>query len=295
MAKIFSLYLLLICSVCASYAQKPIKSTDTIILVGKISIDQSANYEYKLRFTIDAKSNIINGLSLTDYGGPNETKAKIIGTYNPKKESFTFHETEVLKSKVKLDPENFCFIHATIETKKLKLLQTYKGDFIGKKSDGKTLCGKGNIQLLNPAKVKVLMQKIEQKNKELETAKALAKETKAIKENLIIVTDSTPILNVKGAAITLSVWDKGQVDGDIISLYCNQELLLDKYILTEARKIIKVPLIKNSDNIIKLVAHNEGKVPPNTAMVKIETDTEMYPIEVRASVEEAKTIILKTK
>ena len=72
-------------------------------------------------------------------------------------------------------------------------------------------------------------------------------------------------------SITLRVGDFNQVDGDIISLFLNDELLLSEHSLTNEYVTLRVEL-KQKKNILKVMAHNLGEIPPNTAEIQIERD-----------------------
>jgi hypothetical protein len=287
-------FLLASCSI--SNAQVGRFSKDTIILVGKMKIAANEKYDYKIKFSINPTTYEIVGLSLSDYNGPNETKAKIIGKYNPKKDEIEFHETEVVKSKATIKSSEFCYINATLKFKKNKLLQVYSGKFVGRKLNSKIECGTGEIDLMDVAKSKLLLEKIIKKNAEVEAAKAAAKEEKEIKKKLIVYAEGdAPALFITGNSVKLTVWDKGQIDGDKISILVNEKTVLSNYVLDSTRKILDIPLSKAGEDVVTIVAHNEGTVPPNTAMIKIESATEMYPIEVRADVNESKKIFLKKR
>lgn len=72
-------------------------------------------------------------------------------------------------------------------------------------------------------------------------------------------------------SITLRVGDFNQVDGDIISLFLNDELILSEHSLTNEYVTLRVKL-KQKKNILKVMAHNLGEIPPNTAEIQIERD-----------------------
>ncbi|UXP32275.1 hypothetical protein N6H18_18210 [Reichenbachiella agarivorans] len=72
--------------------------------------------------------------------------------------------------------------------------------------------------------------------------------------------------------VTISLWDHGQIDGDIVSFYVNgkevvSNLTLDgpsnKYTFTRT-------LEYNGFNYVRLKAHNLGDISPNTATVSID-------------------------
>ena len=77
--------------------------------------------------------------------------------------------------------------------------------------------------------------------------------------------------------LTLKVWDNRTFDGDTISLFINDECILDHYLLTKEKKIIKISLNPTSANYLTLYAHNLGRIPPNTAaMIIVENGKEKY-------------------
>jgi hypothetical protein len=92
------------------------------------------------------------------------------------------------------------------------------------------------------------------------------------KETLRIVTKDS---------LVLKIWDSNRVDGDIVSLDLNGQLILESYKLTSIPKLIKIPLNKG-ENIVTMFAQNLGDIPPNTAALLIERE------------EGFKTIILKS-
>ena len=79
------------------------------------------------------------------------------------------------------------------------------------------------------------------------------------------------VANIRAVSDTISirVWDDEEEDGDIISLYFNDKLILDKYSLVKKSKEIILKLEPNSINSLILYAHNVGSNPPNTAALMI--------------------------
>ncbi len=76
--------------------------------------------------------------------------------------------------------------------------------------------------------------------------------------------DTITTLHARNALITLELWDDAEVDGDTISILLNERPMLVEYGLTHKHKKVRVTLQRGSNRIL-LVAHNEGRVPPNTA------------------------------
>lgn len=85
--------------------------------------------------------------------------------------------------------------------------------------------------------------------------------------NRKLITKET--LHVPKDSIWIQVSDSNREDGDIISLEFNGELLIKEYTLTTQKKGFRVRL-QPGVNILTLIAHNLGEIPPNTAALEIE-------------------------
>jgi len=72
--------------------------------------------------------------------------------------------------------------------------------------------------------------------------------------------------------INVSVWDAGLVDGDQISLYLNNKLVLENYTLAKVKKQIQLHLVAGA-NYLVMHAVNLGAVPPNTAAIEVDDNS----------------------
>jgi hypothetical protein len=81
--------------------------------------------------------------------------------------------------------------------------------------------------------------------------------------------------------ITMAVYDNGEVDGDTVSVFFNNTIILDRYRISEKAKVLYLPVSRNSQNAIELFANNLGTIPPNTALIIITAGVKRY--ELRAS------------
>ena len=73
---------------------------------------------------------------------------------------------------------------------------------------------------------------------------------------------------VSDQLVDLAIWDHDRADGDVVSLVHNGQVILSEYTLTTAPKWLKLKL-QPGKNVITLIAHNLGTVPPNTATVEV--------------------------
>lgn len=68
--------------------------------------------------------------------------------------------------------------------------------------------------------------------------------------------------------VTIFVFDNSTIDGDTMSLYFNDEWILDHYGVTKARKPVQLSFRENQNNYLVMFANNLGKKPPNTAVIQ---------------------------
>lgn len=93
--------------------------------------------------------------------------------------------------------------------------------------------------------------------------------------------------------LTITVWDNKIMDGDIISLYINDSLVLGEYSLDTIPKEIPVWVEKGKTTYLTLHAHNLGTVPPNTADIIVSDGKKEYQIELRSDFQGSSVAELK--
>jgi hypothetical protein len=103
-------------------------------------------------------------------------------------------------------------------------------------------------------------------------------------------------IEVESDSLRVSLYDNGEIDGDIISLFYNQQLILNSQKLTH--KSIRINLVLDSlktVNEISMFAENLGLIPPNTALMVIEDGKKRFEIRLSSSLEKNGTIRIKRK
>ena len=267
-------------------------AADTLYFSGNIKVSKNISYKYYLRFTMD-NENKLTGYSLTDPGGLNETKTRIFGVYDSVNKVIQFEEKDVLRSKVDLKKNDLCFVKASLVLKKSKLIETLSGKFTGHAADRITKCASGEIRLINTDRVKIILKNLNEPDESQKDSIANDK----IKGNTVVkISDEKgKVFEITGYKIKLSIWDNGQVDGDRISILLNGKYILEDYSTTAVRKIMELTLSDKEVDTIKIVALNEGTLPPNTAAIIIESPFEQYPIMTQAKLNEVRTIYLRKK
>ena len=77
---------------------------------------------------------------------------------------------------------------------------------------------------------------------------------------------------INNTNVNISIWDHGQIDGDIVSIYVNGKLVVDEEVLDgpDFPITFSTDLEYSGYNYVLLYAHNEGFIPPNTCTLSIE-------------------------
>ena len=86
-------------------------------------------------------------------------------------------------------------------------------------------------------------------------------------------------ITVNSRKITISFWDHGKEDGDIIDILLNGKVLRGGIVLKNAHQSINVNL-QSGKNVFGVRAVNEGSISPNTATVKFSNVTQGKDVQV---------------
>lgn len=102
-------------------------------------------------------------------------------------------------------------------------------------------------------------------------------------------------LEFQNTTIEIRVWDDKILDGDIVSLYLNDSLILKEYEIVKELKKIKIQVPKGSVCYLTLYAHNLGTIPPNTANISISDGITEKKIELKSDLYKSASVELKVK
>jgi dipeptidyl-peptidase-4 len=96
--------------------------------------------------------------------------------------------------------------------------------------------------------------------------------------------------------ITLNIFDNGTVDGDSISVYYNNKLLVANRGLNEKAIVVQLVLDeKAAQHEIILFAHNLGSIPPNTALIVVNAGEQRFELSSSASLTENAVLVFEYK
>lgn len=117
-------------------------------------------------------------------------------------------------------------------------------------------------------------------------------ESEFIKREKIV----THVLEVESDTLNIEVFDNGEIDGDIISVFFNKQLILSNQKLTHKSIRITLPLdFTKPFNEVSMFAENLGLIPPNTALMIIRDGKNKYEVKVTSNLEKTATIRIDRK
>ena len=237
---------------------------------GIISIKNGSPIAYEIN--IFEEKGIVNGFSITDKAGKNETKSDISGIFNRNTKTYKLKETQVLSTKSEADLNIFCYINMAVKEKGKFQLKRYEGTFVGLFTNGDT-CACGDIVLMEKERLEKITKKAEKKiekyNKKQTKTEVL--NTKVLKEG------EDMYIQWNSDILTIYIWDANTEDGDKINLFINDKTILSDYITRKKRKKVK-HILKTGENKIKIEAVNVGKNPPNTSRIELVDSKIKYPV-----------------
>jgi hypothetical protein len=103
-------------------------------------------------------------------------------------------------------------------------------------------------------------------------------------------------IEVTGALIKVDIYDNGQIDGDTVSIFLNEKLLVPPKMLTANPISLSINLSEEDDTYdLIMFAESLGSIPPNTAFMIITTSTSRYEINISSTEQTSGAIRFKVK
>ena len=116
--------------------------------------------------------------------------------------------------------------------------------------------------------------------------------------NPVIVKRQTEIidaLELSGDSVTLSLYDNGEIDGDTVSVFVNNELVMSKVGLKASAYKQTIAIQAGEVIQLTLFAENLGSIPPNTGLLVITTSNERYQIHFSSTLNKSSSVVLRRK
>lgn len=235
--------------------------------VGKIS-ENGVKYDYALSVMIDQGK--INGTSNSKGPGFN-CIASFSGQI--KDERVLLTETKVLSTNYS-DKNKICLMSLNLRVFNDSLV----GSFVSS-SKHKSTCGSGEVKLRRLNSPRSIMDTTHS-TRSSHVESIIPASTK--EEKSVLVTGSLPVngrrisnrkvdlsdvFEVPYDSVRLEIFDNGMIDGDIISVYINNEKFVSNVRLTDKPVSIDFVKKRKADYVVEFFAENLGTIPPNTGLL----------------------------
>lgn len=103
-------------------------------------------------------------------------------------------------------------------------------------------------------------------------------------------------IEVVNKELTAELYDNGTIDGDSVSIFVNNKLLLAKTMLQHQPIKVKITMDSTTEYTeVSMFAENLGLYPPNTAILILYDGDKRYDINITSSLKESGTIRLRRK
>src|SRR5688572_7026805 len=103
-------------------------------------------------------------------------------------------------------------------------------------------------------------------------------------------------IETEAGEIKIELYDNGQIDGDTVSIYHNNELIRSRMRLSQKPIVITIginPLQPHHE--ITMVAENLGSIPPNTSIMIITTASNRYEVFISSSEQKNAKVVFDLK
>lgn len=252
------------------------------VLKGYLGVEGGESFHYDMHFS--DSSGTITGVAYTYSILGKEVKTRIKGTTDKIRQTIQFQETEILYNKGFHSNATICLIKATLQYKNIGEESPSLSGGISSSDITQVTCSNGSITIQNASDAATLFN-----TTIIPVVKTTVTNPVKSKKPIKVVYDTSTVFNNEAAAntssttvivkvtnggeksiswksdsLTILIWDGGKVDGDIISLFINDENVLHRYTLSKVQKIMTFAQLKK-ETIIQIKAENEGSEPPNTA------------------------------
>jgi hypothetical protein len=104
------------------------------------------------------------------------------------------------------------------------------------------------------------------------------------------------VIEVSHTSIKVDIYDNGQVDGDVVSIYLNDKQLVASKMLTAQPISLQIQIDNKYDEYdLIMYAESLGSIPPNTALMIVTTPTQRYEINISSNEQTSGAIRFKLK
>ncbi len=232
---------------------------------GKVVMAASGCFPvYNIELQIQVIGTKVTGTAYHFSDSSNYVREGFEGTYKQDSNLISIQENGIITFKIKEDCVP-CVKKYTLSFHKgggnVVTDEQLRGSWTGKAIDGKTVCEPGTIVLNRVDRAAIKPQIKLPPN-------LTGRKVELVKE-----------IKVDTGFVQIDFYDNGQIDGDTISVYTNGMPIISRKMLTTKPVSMSVKIdMKHLEQEVIMVGENFGTIPPNTALMIINTGGKRYQL-----------------
>jgi hypothetical protein len=95
--------------------------------------------------------------------------------------------------------------------------------------------------------------------------------------------------------ITVNLYDNAEIDGDIITVLFNGDVVVSQKTLSDKPIVVKLKAIRGRDNTLTMYAENQGRIPPNTAIMRVQNGEQYHKVFLSADDKKNGSVVFRFK
>jgi hypothetical protein len=235
---------------------------------------------YFLELQINFAGDRITGKAYDYYDKAHFVKMSFAGRYNPQTHRLVIIETRILQADIPAECEP-CIKTYDLNYSKQGDEEELKGDWKGIYSNKRLICPPGQIQLKR-ATTSDFPVDIDQSD----TLAALQQTLHLQPREKTLVKTMT----LHSADVKIELYDDAVIDGDSVTVFINNKLLLYHQMLTDRPLTIHFNAFPGTEYELVMYADNLGTIPPNTALMMVTAGSEKMEVFMSSSEQASATV-----
>jgi hypothetical protein len=102
-------------------------------------------------------------------------------------------------------------------------------------------------------------------------------------------------ITIEEEEITVTLFDNAEIDGDIITVLFNGEVVAFQKQLSDKPITLKLKALKGRENTLTMYAENQGRIPPNTAIMRVQCGDNYYKVFLSADDKKNASVVFRVK
>jgi hypothetical protein len=236
--------------------------------------------QYFLELQINFSGDRLTGKAYDFYDKAHFVKMSFTGRYNAQTHRLVLIENQVLEADIPVECEA-CIKTYDLNYSKSGDEEVLTGDWKGVYSAKRLVCPPGRIQLKRATQSDFPVD-IEQSDTLIALQKTLHLQPRA--DSLVNT------VTLQSPDVKIDLYDDGIIDGDSVTVFINNKLLLYRQMLTDRPLTIHFNAFPNTEYELVMYADNLGTIPPNTALLMVTSGSEKYKAFMSSSEQTSATI-----